>query len=169
MFTSTTIVQDQTRRSKLSFLKYGLNWRTYSRRSTLWLEVTPIQASTIESTHFSERQVTTSLGIYPKGILVFVYKSYAEDPGFHRFRAWGSLKFSIALEKEPITYSCLETVYLSVHCACAFQRRNSNDPIFSEKTRGSFYFSVKLPTYPSPKPALTLRSYLGQNVGLGEG
>ena len=95
MFTLTTIVQDQTRRSKLSFLKYGLSWRTYSRRSTLWLEVTPIQASTIESTHFSERQVTTSLGIYPKGILVFVYKSYAEHPGFHRFRAWGSLKFFI--------------------------------------------------------------------------
>ena len=34
---------------------------------------------------------------------------------------------------------------------------------------GSFYVSVKLPTYPSPKLALTLASYLGQNVGLGEG
>ena len=34
---------------------------------------------------------------------------------------------------------------------------------------GSFYVSVKLPTYPSPKPTLTLISYLGQNVGLGEG
>ena len=27
----------------------------------------------------------------------------------------------------------------------------------------------KLPIYPSPKPTLTLTSYLGQNVGLGEG
>ena len=34
---------------------------------------------------------------------------------------------------------------------------------------GSFYVSGKLPTYPSPKPTLTLSSYLGQNVGLGEG
>ena len=29
----------------------------------------------------------------------------------------------------------------------------------------SFYVSMKLPTYPSPKPTLTLSSYLGQNVG----
>ena len=36
---------------------------------------------------------------------------------------------------------------------------------------GSFYVSVKLPTYLSPKPTLkiTLSSYLRQNVGLGEG
>ena len=40
---------------------------------------------------------------------------------------------------------------------------------------GSFYVSVKLPTYPppppcpSPKPKLTLSSYLGQNFGLGKG
>ena len=34
---------------------------------------------------------------------------------------------------------------------------------------GSFYVSVKLPTYPSPKPTLTLSSYLGKNIGLGEG
>ena len=34
---------------------------------------------------------------------------------------------------------------------------------------GSFYLSGKLPTYPSPKPTLTLTSHLGQNVGLGEG
>ena len=32
-----------------------------------------------------------------------------------------------------------------------------------------FYVSGKLPTYPSPKPTLTLSSYLTQNVGLGEG
>ena len=29
--------------------------------------------------------------------------------------------------------------------------------------------SGKLPTYPSPKPTLTLVSHLRQNVGLGEG
>jgi len=34
---------------------------------------------------------------------------------------------------------------------------------------GSLYLSGKLPTYPSPKPTLTLTSHLGQNVGLGEG
>ena len=34
---------------------------------------------------------------------------------------------------------------------------------------GSVYVSLKLPTYPSPKPTLTLSSYLGQNVGLGRG
>ena len=34
---------------------------------------------------------------------------------------------------------------------------------------GSFYVSVKLRTYPSAKPTLTLSSYLRQNVGLGEG
>ena len=30
-------------------------------------------------------------------------------------------------------------------------------------------FREKLPTYPSPKPTLSLTSHLGQNVGLGEG
>ena len=34
---------------------------------------------------------------------------------------------------------------------------------------GSFSVSAKLPTYPSPKPTLTLTSPLGQNVGLREG
>ena len=34
---------------------------------------------------------------------------------------------------------------------------------------GSFYVSWKLPTYPSTKPTLTLSSYFGKNVGLGEG
>ena len=34
---------------------------------------------------------------------------------------------------------------------------------------GSLCVSGKLPTYPSPKPTLTLTSDLGQNVGLGEG
>ena len=36
---------------------------------------------------------------------------------------------------------------------------------------GSLYVSGKLPTYPSPKPAETLISHLGQNVGFlrGEG
>ena len=37
-----------------------------------------------------------------------------------------------------------------------------NDP-------GSLYVSGKLSTYPSPKPALTLASHLGQNVDLGVG
>ena len=32
-----------------------------------------------------------------------------------------------------------------------------------------FYLSGKLPTYPSPKPTLTLTSHLGQNVGSGKG
>ena len=34
---------------------------------------------------------------------------------------------------------------------------------------GSLYVSGKLPTYPSPKPTLTLISQLRQNIGLGEG
>ena len=33
----------------------------------------------------------------------------------------------------------------------------------------SIQVSEKMPTYPSPKPTLTLTSHLGQNVGLGEG
>ena len=33
----------------------------------------------------------------------------------------------------------------------------------------SIQVSGKLPTYPSPKPTLSLSSHLGQNVGLGEG
>ena len=32
-----------------------------------------------------------------------------------------------------------------------------------------YYVSKKLPTYPSPKPTLTLTSHLGQNVCVGEG
>ena len=34
---------------------------------------------------------------------------------------------------------------------------------------GSLYVSGKLPTYPSPKPTLTLSFHLEQNVDLGEG
>ena len=33
----------------------------------------------------------------------------------------------------------------------------------------ALYVSGKLPTYPSPKPTLTLTSHLRQNVGLREG
>ena len=33
---------------------------------------------------------------------------------------------------------------------------------------GSLYVSVKLPTYPTLKPTLTLTSHLGQNVGFEE-
>ena len=36
-------------------------------------------------------------------------------------------------------------------------------------TFGLFYVSGKLPTYPSPKPILSLTSHLRSNVGLGEG
>ena len=35
--------------------------------------------------------------------------------------------------------------------------------------RDHYTFLGKLPTYPSPKPTLSLKSHLGQNVGLGEG
>ena len=38
-----------------------------------------------------------------------------------------------------------------------------------ETILGSLYISGKLPTYPSPKPTLTLTSHLGKNVCLGEG
>ena len=37
------------------------------------------------------------------------------------------------------------------------------------KEMGSLNISGKLPTYPFPKPTLTLTSHLGQSVGLGEG
>ena len=40
---------------------------------------------------------------------------------------------------------------------------------FNSQELRSFYVSGKLPTYPSPKPTLTLTSHLGQNAGLGEG
>ena len=40
--------------------------------------------------------------------------------------------------------------------------------LYGEKL-GSLYVSGKLPTYPSPKPTLTITSHLGQNVGLGGG
>ena len=42
-------------------------------------------------------------------------------------------------------------------------------PILEFVFQGSLYVSGKLPTYPSPKPTLTLTSHLGQNDGLGEG
>ena len=41
--------------------------------------------------------------------------------------------------------------------------------IDKDKVTDHHYVSGKLPTYPSPKPTLTLTSHLGQNVGLGEG
>ena len=39
----------------------------------------------------------------------------------------------------------------------------------NRRMAGSFYVSVKLPTYPSPKPTLTLSSHLELIVGLGRG
>ena len=39
----------------------------------------------------------------------------------------------------------------------------------AQRDIGSLYVSGKLPTYPSPKPKLTLTSHLVQNVGLEEG
>ena len=39
----------------------------------------------------------------------------------------------------------------------------------SQKDLDHYYVTGKLPTYPSPKPTLTLISHLGQNVGLKEG
>ena len=39
----------------------------------------------------------------------------------------------------------------------------------SQKPIMILYVSGKLPTYPYPKPTLTLTSHLGQNFGLGEG
>ena len=53
----------------------------------------------------------------------------------------------------------------------SLQKTNDSKINKREKDRkmGSFYVSVKLPTYLSPKPTLTLSSYLGQNFGLGEG
>ena len=41
--------------------------------------------------------------------------------------------------------------------------------LFSRGYSESLYVSGKLPTYPSPKPTLTLTSHLGQNVALREG
>ena len=40
---------------------------------------------------------------------------------------------------------------------------------WSHGALNSSHVSGKPPTYPSPKPTLILSSYLGQNVGLGEG
>ena len=40
-----------------------------------------------------------------------------------------------------------------------------SEPMFT----GSLTILWKLPTYPSPKPTLTLNFYLGQNIGLGRG
>ena len=41
--------------------------------------------------------------------------------------------------------------------------------LFIDTNSGLIWVSGKLPTYPSPKPTLTLTSHLGQNVGFGEG
>ena len=37
------------------------------------------------------------------------------------------------------------------------------------QTTGTVQVSGKLPSYPSPKPTLSLTSHLGKNVSLGEG
>ena len=41
-------------------------------------------------------------------------------------------------------------------------------PVLQSKVAGSFDVSGKLPTYPSPKPILTLASHLGQNVAFNK-
>ena len=41
--------------------------------------------------------------------------------------------------------------------------------LFLHRDHGSIYVSRKLPTYPSPKPTLTLTLHSGQNADLGKG
>ena len=52
-------------------------------------------------------------------------------------------------------------IYAQVNSICLY--------IVLNKKLGSLYSSGKLPTYPSPKPTLTLTSHLWPNVDLGEG
>ena len=46
---------------------------------------------------------------------------------------------------------------------------NNNANLTTEMKKKRSRKTRKLPTYPSPNPALSLTSHLGQNVGLGEG
>ena len=55
-----------------------------------------------------------------------------------------------------------------VHYILFYLRKKKERKKHSQEL-GAFYISGKLPTYPSPKPTLTLTSHLGQNAGLGEG
>ena len=50
-----------------------------------------------------------------------------------------------------------------------YASRLSPPPLWKVGDLESLQVSGKLPTYPSPKPTLTLISQLRQNVGLGEG
>ena len=81
------------------------------------------------------------------------------------------------LTKFPSCFRSWEWRSKTVHAHCIIRlecmacnlglQRMVND--ITETMLGSLYVSGKLPTYPSPKPTLTLTSHFGQNVGLGEG
>ena len=62
---------------------------------------------------------------------------------------------------------CLTFFFLPTRPTTLILGGNAQSPFHSYF--GSLYVSGKLPTYPSPKPTLTLTSHLGQNIGLGEG
>ena len=46
---------------------------------------------------------------------------------------------------------------------------NRESTAWNSESKTVLDYLGKLPTYPSPKPTLTLTSHSGQNVGLGEG
>ena len=62
-------------------------------------------------------------------------------------------------QKPSSSYSLLKFVYVISQLVVHPPKNNP----------GLAPVSGTLPTYPFPKPILTLTSYLGQNVGLGEG
>ena len=74
---------------------------------------------------------------------------------------WGKGRWAVS--QKCITVTPLTgTSFLHIYGAFEYEPEVRNDP-------GSLYVFGKLPTYPSPKPTLTLFSHLGQNVYLGVG
>ena len=70
---------------------------------------------------------------------------------------------------------CLVHFVNNANCASLFAmeleklRVNGRITASRQTNMASLYVSKKLPTYPSPKPTLTLTSHFGQNVGREEG
>ena len=79
-----------------------------------------------------------------------------------------------SLKKHPEWGSCIKLNFERYFCQLALKQGiNVISKLFHifgyARISGSIQVSRNLPTYPSPKPTLTLTSRLGQNVSLGEG
>ena len=117
-------------------------------------------SSAVQATFLWKIVYKGTWGIGPQG-RASTYKNYLSTLLGGTTLCYSWVNWSVAF-MNILTLSCCFTNIRKVKCQIIMM-----PPVWPEVW--SLYLSGQLPTYPSPKPTLTLTSHLGQNVGLGEG